>query len=95
MLEKQQDDINDAITRFIKVPWISEKAEKLIKLNYGDITLEEIDRICAYAANSHIWSYDNHTVSFKETVESLRIEYPYLTDEALLKVTKIAAHFWK
>lgn len=89
------DHINEAITKYLVLLWFTDEFEHNIEANYGKDVLNTIKAICAFAANSPIWSNDDDIAAFNDTIEALKLEYPYLTGLATIHIANIAAYFWK
>ncbi|EHQ28702.1 hypothetical protein [Mucilaginibacter paludis] len=87
--------INEAITNYICLPWISNDAKNSIRAAYGTGMLELIEEIYLLAANDTIWIRGDYLSARSQCATKLITLYPFLSEAAANTIANMAAYSWR
>ena len=87
--------INEALLKYIQLPWITEDDRNAIVAQYGSDVLSSIDEMYLFAVNDKVWTTIDYSEAYNQTIVRLRIEYSFLSEQAVKKIANLASYSWK
>jgi len=86
---------NQAINKYVHLLWWTEEIENNIKTEFGEDVYSTIKEIYLFAGHDLVWSSFDDLQAFSKILDKMKIKYPFLNNQAAIKIANMAAYFWK
>jgi hypothetical protein len=89
------NDINLAVNKYVHLLWWTDEIEKSIKAEFGENVYSLIYEIYLFAGHDLAWASHDDLTAYNEVLNKMKMKYPFLDHQAAIKITNMAAYFWK
>lgn len=90
-----KSNISLAINKYVHLLWWTDEIETNIKTEFGEDVYSMINEVYLFAGHDLAWASHDDLTAYNEVLNKMKIQYSFLDHQAAIKITNMAAYFWK